>query len=203
MLLWISLMLNLIIVTCEIWTLGNIRRKINIVKYYTFLQNFLALIVSFIFSFYSITAIFQNGAIPEFVRGLRYAATCGLIATMFIYVAFLSSNNKNLISEEDLNPNFSPKRANLMLHYFCPIISLLSFALFERETVLTAPEWTGYAAIPSCLYWIAYLILSAAHLWKEPYDFSPKKKNTLVEVLVMVAIPLSFILISYILWAIR
>ena len=63
-LLSISLLLNIIIVVCEIWTLSKIKRKINIIKYYTFLQNFLALIVSIIFSIYlasaNIYAIFIN-----------------------------------------------------------------------------------------------------------------------------------------------
>lgn len=205
LLLSISLILNLIIVGGEIWTLSKIKRKINIIKYYTFLQNFLALIINIIFSVYLIIAIFLNGKIPEFIRGMRYIATSGLVATMFIYVVFLSSKRKNLMSEEDFISNFNPKRANFILHYFCPIISLLSFVIFERQIILTQAEWTGYAAIPSCLYWIIYAILSATNLWEEPYDFSltKEKKNTLLEVLVMISIPLSFVLITYILWNIK
>lgn len=206
LLLSISLILNLIIIGCETWTLSKIRKKINIIKYYTFLQNFLALIISIIFAVYLIVAIFFNGIIPKFIKGMRYIATCGLIATMFIYVVFLSSKSKNLLSEKDFVPNFSPKKANFVLHYFCPIISLLSFVLFERTIILTESEWTGYAAIPSCLYWIIYIFLSATNLWEEPYDFTPakeEKNNNLLEVLVMVSIPLSFILISYVLWNIK
>lgn len=205
-LLSISLLLNLIIVGCEIWTLSKIREKINIIKYYTFLQNFLALIISSIFSVYLIMNIFREGTIPEFIKGMRYIATCGLISTMFIYVVFLSSKNKNLMSEKDFVSNFSPKKANFILHYFCPVISLLSFVIFERQIILTQSEWTGYVAIPSCLYWIIYAILSANNLWEEPYDLTStmeKKKNNLIEILVMIAIPLSFILISYILWNIK
>ena len=205
-LLSIALVLNLTIVGCEIWTLSKIRRKINIIKYYTFLQNFLALISSSIFFVYLIRAIFLNGIIPEFIRGMRYIATSGLIATMFIYVVFLSSKSKNLMSEEDFISNFNPKKANFILHYFCPVISLLSFVIFERQIVLTQSEYTGYVAIPSCLYWIIYAILSATNLWEKPYDFTStkeKKKNTLLETLVIMSIPLSFIVISYILWNIK
>lgn len=205
-LLYGSLVLNLIIAGSEIWTLSKIRRKINIIKYYTFLQNLLALVVSLIFSAYLAAAIFSSGTVPEFVRGLRYIVTCGLMATMFIYVVVLSSNSKNLMTEEDFVSGFSPKTANFILHYFCPVVSLLSFVLFERQIVFTTSVWTGYAAIPSCLYWVTYLILSAAHLWEEPYDFtSPKgkEKTTLVEVLTMISIPISFLLISYVLWQIK
>ena len=204
LLLSISLILNLIIVGCELCTLSKIRKKINIIKYYTFLQNFLALIISIIFSVYLIIAIFLNGIIPQFIKGMRYIATCGLVATMFIYVVFLSRKNKNLLNEEDFISSFNPKKANFILHYFCPVISLLSFVIFERQIILTQSEWTGYAAIPSCLYWIIYAILSATNLWEEPYDFSStKKKNSLLGVLVMIIIPLSFIFISYILWNIK
>lgn len=205
LLLSISLVLNLIIVGCEIWTLSKIKRKIYIIKYYTFLQNFLALIISIIFSVYLIIAIFQNGTIPEFIRGMRYIATSGLVATMFIYVIFLSSKSQNLMRKEDFISNFNPKKSNFILHYFCPIMSLLSFVIFERQIILTQSEWTCYAAIPSCLYWIMYAILSATNLWEEPYDFSltKEKKNILLEILVATSIPVVFILITYVLWNIK
>ena len=203
---YFSIIFNLLIVGCEIWTLSRIRRKINIVKYYTFLQNFLALIISVIYSVYAIAAVIQNGMIPEFVRGFRYVATCGLIATTFIYVVFLSSKKENLMTEEDFISDFSPKIANLILHYFCPFLSLLSFVVFERQTILTGSAWTGFAALPSCFYWIIYLILTVTHLWKEPYHFSltkAKKKNPFLEVLIMMSMPASFILITFILWMIK
>ena len=204
-LLSISLILNLIIILCEVGTLSKIKRKINIIKYYTFLQNFLALISSSVLSVYLIINLFTNAVVPEVVKGMHYVTTCGLMATMFIYVVFLSSKSKNLLSEEDFVSNFSPKKANFILHYFCPLISLVSFVIFERKIELTQSIWTGYAAIPSCLYWIIYLILSVTNLWEEPYDFNltKVKKNTLLEIITMCSIPISFVLISFILWNIK
>lgn len=206
LLLCISLLLNLIIIGCEIWTLSKIKKKINIIKYYTFFQNFLALIISVIFSSHLIIVLLLDGTIPSFLRGIRYIATCGLIATMFIYFVYLSSKRRNLLNKKDFISNFNPKTANFVFHYFCPIISLLSFVLFERTIVLTEPEWTGYAAFPSCIYWIIYIIFSSFNLWEEPYDFTVlkgKKKNILLEVLVMISIPLLYILISYVLWNVK
>lgn len=200
----ISLILNLIIVGCEIWILSKIRNKVNIIKYYTFLQNFISLIIGIIFCVYLVIAIFFEGTIPQFIKGFRYIATSGLIATMFIYVVFLSQNSKNLMNEKDFISKFNPKVANFVLHYFCPVISLLSFVLFERQIVLNQPEWTLYVMIPSCLYWIIYLILSVTGLWKEPYDFSlSKNKNKFIEIITMISLPLLFILISYVLWNIK
>lgn len=205
-LLWIAFILNLIIIVCEIWIFSKIRKKINIIKYYTFLQNFITLVVGIIFLVYSIMAIFQNSTIPEFVRGIRYVATCGLVVTMFIYSFFLSKNSKNLLSEKDFGSTVNPRIANFILHYFCPIASFLSFVFFEREIKLTSSLWTSFAAVPSCLYWLIYLVLSITKLWEEPYDFTKKnsqKKNILLEFLIMMIIPVSFILISYILWLIK
>lgn len=201
----IALILNLILSFCEIYALGNVKGKINILKYYTFLQNFLALIVSVFFSVYLFEAIFLDRVIPEFVKGLRYVATCGLMATTLIFVLFLSSKNKNILREEDF-VKLSPAKANYILHFFCPLVSLFSFVIFERKIPLTTSVWTLYAAIPSCLYWIIYLILSAASLWEEPYDFSTTnngKKGILAEVFKMILIPLSFILVSFVLWNIK
>ena len=49
-----ALVINLIILICEIYVLIKVRRKRNIFKYYTFLQNFLTAIVSAIFIVYLI-----------------------------------------------------------------------------------------------------------------------------------------------------
>ena len=91
----------------------------------------------------------------------------------------------------------------MLLHYVCPAVSLLSFAVFERSIGLSSDIWTGLTAIPSCVYWVVYWILSAAKLWEEPYDFTSKGKNNLVEILTFVLIPLSFMAISFVLWNIK
>ena len=83
---------------------------------------------------------------------------------------------------------------------------MLSFLVFERQIPPTNDIWTGIVAIPSCAYWVTYLILSAAKLWEEPYNFTPqksKKNNHITETLSIIFIPLSFIAISYILWILK
>lgn len=199
-----ALIINLVIIICECVTLGHIRGKLNILKYYTYLQNFLALIVSIIFSVCLITSFLSDSTIPEFIKGLRYIASCGLLATTFIFIVFLGAGKKIAITGDDFLSGFSPVAANTILHYICPILSAVSFVFFEREINLTNSIWTGAAAIPSCLYWIIYLILSATKLWEEPYDFtSEKKKSTIGEFLTVLLIPLSFVAISFILWNVK
>ncbi len=199
-----AFIINLIIIICEFRTLGHIRGKRNILKYYTYLQNFIGLIVSFIFCVFLIVCIVSDRAIPEFVKGLRYTATCGLLATMLTFLVFLGAGKKIRITEDDFLFGYSPKTANIILHYICPILSLVSFLLFEREIILSNGIWTGIVAIPSCIYWIIYIVFSVTKRWEEPYDFASQGgKNNIGEILSVLLIPLSFIAISFILWNIQ
>ena len=76
--------------------------------------------------------------------------------------------------------------------------------IFERHIDLTNDIWTGIVAIPSCTYWIVYIVLSKTKLWEEPYDFTEaSKKNNILEILTVLLIPLSFIAISFVLWNIK
>ena len=199
-----ALFINIIIVICELYTLGHIKGKLNILKYYTYLQNFLALIVSLLFSIVLIVCMISNKAVPEYMKGLRYIATCGLMATTLIFIVFLGAGKKIAITEDDFLSGCSPKMANSILHYICPILSLISFVVFERGISLTNGIWTSLVAIPSCLYWILYLVLSLTKLWKEPYDFTSQgNKSRLQESLTFLLIPLSFVALSFILWIVK
>ncbi len=194
------LIAHLIIAVCEVYVLGHIRRKRNILKYYTYLQNFLGLLSSLIL----IAGILQGNPIGEFVKGIRYVATCGLAATTVIFVAFLGAGKKIALTESDFLPGCSPKTANAILHYICPALSLVSFVVFEREISLSSGIWTSLAAVPSCGYWIVYWILSAAKVWEEPYSFAAEGRHgKAVGGLICFLIPLSFVAISFVLWNVK
>lgn len=194
MLIDIALILNIIIILLEAYALLSIKHKAHIFKYYTYLQNFITLLISILFSAFYFFEIF------EFIKGLRYVATCGLISTMIIYALFL--RKENIISKEDVLNNVNPKIINIFLHYICPILSLVSFVFFEREIVLENGIWTMIVNIPSIAYWGIYIVLSSAKKWQEPYKFS-NNKNKWVEAFVYIAIPLIFIMICIILWNIK
>lgn len=199
-----ALLINLIIIFCEIYTLEHIRKKSDILKYYTYLHNFIALVVSIVFFIYLIVCTVSGREIPEFLRGIRYVATCGLVATMLIFLTILDGGKKIALTENDFLSGFSPKIANAVLHYICPVLSLISFVVFERELPLSNGIWTSITAIPSCMYWIIYIILSAAKLWDEPYDFAAQEgKSKIQEVLPFFLLPLLFIAISFVLWIVR
>lgn len=198
-LLFVAFIINIIIVFLETSVLIKLKKKLDILKYYTFLQNFLTLISSLIFVIYFLISICTDLMIPEFVRGFRYVVSVGLIVTMFIYVFLLKKNKNNNLSEDDFVCGFSPVKANFVLHYLCPFLSVVSFMFLESKIVMVQSYWTMVVAIPSCFYWILYFILSVTKLWKEPYDFSSDKSG-FFDFLIVFSIPIIFILISMILW---
>lgn len=202
-LLCIALVLNIFLFLSEGYILSRVRKKIDILKYYTYLQNLLSVIVSIVSSIFITIHLINNNPIPGFVRGIRYIATCGLIFASFMYIVFLSSNKENCFAKDDFN-KLDYRKANLFLHYICPIVSLLSFIIFENQIVSETSIWTALVAIPSCLYWVIYLILTYAKIWKAPYNFtSDKKHNIVVEIIGFISIPTIFILVSFVLWNIN
>ena len=199
-----ALLIHLIIIVCEGCTLGHIRKKTDILKYYTYLQNLLALAASFVLLIYLIMHAVSGSEIPAFVKGLRYIATCGLAATMLMFLTFLGGGKKLALTEDDFLPGFSPETANAVLHYICPLLCVISFVVFERELPLSDGIWTSLAAVPSCVYWAAYILLSTAKLWEEPYAFvSQNAKNKAQEMLPFFVIPLLFIAVSFVLWTVK
>ena len=196
----ITLIINILIIILESYTLIKLKRKTDIFKYYTYLQNLIALVVSYIFVFYLLLNLINNNIIPEYTRGLRYIATCGLVSTTYIFVFFLGAGKKLSITEDDFKKGLSPKLANVILHYICPLLSIISFIFFEKEILLNNGIWTLIVALPSCLYWMVYILLSVTKKWEEPYNFST---NKIIEILIYIIIPISFILFSFLLWNIK
>ena len=144
-----ALVINIIIIVFEMFIFIKLKDKRDVFKYYTFLQNFIALMTGIIFVIFVIMNLFFDILIPEFIRGLRYMSTCGLLIAMFVYVIILRNNDKNALSKEDFNKDINPNIANIILHYLCPLLSLLSFIIFERSIPLTNSIWTGLVSISS------------------------------------------------------
>ena len=199
-----ALLTNLIIIFCELYTLGHIKKKTDILKYYTYLHNLIALLVSVVFFICLIVCMVSDREIPELLRGIRYVATCGLVAAMIMFLTIFGAGKKIALTEDDFLSGIFPEIANAVLHYICPILSLVSFVLFERELPLFNGIWTSVTAIPSCLYWIVYIILSATKSWEEPYAFATQEgKSKIQEVLPFFLFPLLFIAISFVLWTVK
>ena len=203
----IPLFLNLAVMAAAGITLCRLRRKKDILKYYTYLSNLVALIGSSIFVAAAVLNLPGGSPVPLWVKGLRFTGTYMLTTAMFVFtLVLLPVRQEETVMTEDDFTGIRPKMANFLLHYFCPVASAVSFLLLERQPVLANPQWTLYAAVPTILYWSVYLILTAFNLWKDPYGFSqPQKKpasvlRTLTDILLFLLIPAISMGLDYLLW---
>lgn len=201
---YIALFLNIAIIVIEAGMLFFIADKKNILKFYTFLSNFIGLIGSCVFVVVACCALLNGSTLPLWVKGVRFSATFGLTTTLFVFTVILLPRYKfgESTSQTDLFRGIDPRLANLLLHYICPIISIVSFIFFERQPVLADSEWTFYAAIPTIVYWVLYVILTATHLWKEPYGLTGESGESRPGkgALLLLLIPLMSVAIDYLLW---
>ena len=86
-----ALMFNFLLIIIEGATFLKVKNKLNILKFYTFLQNLIALAISILFCGFAIIELLGYCNVPELIKGLRYTATCGLAATMFVFAFFFST----------------------------------------------------------------------------------------------------------------
>lgn len=202
-----ALVLNIAIVALEIFVFTKLSDKKEILKYYTYLSNLIALMAGVVFIAVTLWNLIGGNPAPIWLKGIRFTATYMLVTTLFVFSLVLLPSHKsgNTITAADFI-GISPKLANLVLHYLCPIISAFSFILLERQPVLSGSQWTLYAAIPTIVYWSIYLILTAANLWKDPYGFSGsgEKNGSFISVVagivMFMLIPAMSIGLDYLLW---
>ena len=201
----LSLIANVLLLAIQTWALCGIRNKRNIFKYYTYLQNFISILVS---TFFVIAVAADCMNVPRLLtaaKGFRYVATCGLVVTMFVFT-FLSITcraDKNRILCSDCKPGYPYRLVNIVLHYIAPVLAVISFLWFEKPIVLTDSLWTAIVAIPSILYWAAYLILTVTKKWDEPYNFSVSKSkavNDIAQVSFVLLFAVLFVFTSILLW---
>lgn len=175
---------NALLIAMQTWALGGIRNKRGLFRQYTYLQNFLSLLAS---TFFVIAFAADCMDVPQLLpgaRGLRYVATCGLAVAMFVFTFLFicCRKEKNRIGSGDCKPGYPHRLVNIVLHYIAPVLAVVSFLWFEKPIALTDARWTAVAAFPSIAYWIAYLVLTAAKRWEEPYDFSVSKNRAVNDI---------------------
>lgn len=196
----IALIINILIIVSEVYVLSKVKKKKDIIKYYTFINNLLCLIISIIFVIGLVLYVLNYNYL-DIIRGLRYVVTCNMISVMIMYLLFIGNDKNNRLCNNDFVNYFNYKIGNLFVHYICPLLSLVSFIFFERDIYISNSIWATIAAVPSVLYWIVYGFLSSFKLWDEPYQFS--SNNKIVDIIKMLLIPIIFIGISFVLWNIK
>lgn len=162
----------------------------NMFLFYTQDSNIFAGISSLIFCICAVSLLVRKAGyiVPKWVKILRYLSTCVLMVTFLVVVLILAPSiagssveelSFSMVKELNVDHTFSIVEAykimmlyNSMLfhHFLCPVLSLISFVLFERE-----PECglrvTLLAMIPTVVYAAVLIPLNIARVVTGPYPF--------------------------------
>lgn len=162
-----ALILNAILLLLEILGFYLIICDHNklLIKYYTQSSNLLTLITSFLFVIsYFVNLSNEHNKIPNWVKKLRYVSTCSLALTLFMVLLYSLSLSNGTFTNAMLH------NSSLYHHTLCPIISIISFILFEEynkqgiKDIVTALSFTF-------IYGFIILIVNILKILKGPYTF--------------------------------
>ena len=158
----IAILLNLLIVVFEIiaiFQIIDIKGSMNF-SFYTDDSNLLALFTSLAFVFYSI----RNKKIPDWLKLLKLTSTICLTLTFLVVLLVLAPMN-------NFNYGFLLFYSALLFqHFLCPIISVITFILFDDINI---SKWkydllaTGFTVI----YGIIIITLNGVKYLVGPYPF--------------------------------
>ncbi|MBE5736492.1 MAG: hypothetical protein E7356_03995 [Clostridiales bacterium] len=162
----VALVLNCAIILLEI--IGAIlslqRHGWSAFLYYTEISNYSTLIISVLFVIFGIITLVKHTHIPHIITILRYISTTMLTITIIVVVFVLIP----LRPQNALFMLFG--NSNLYQHLLCPVISVVSFFIFEKDQKLLHRN-ICYALIPTLLYGTIMLTLNFLKVVEGPYPF--------------------------------
>lgn len=196
----VSLVLNFIVLLLEI--IGLIWNftidQFDSLKYYTEDSNILAFIVSLIFVIIGFILLkSKEPVMPKWVKYFRYISVTCLTVTFSVVLFVFPSMTTGLPALKKM----MLEGPMLFHHFLCPVISLISFTLFEEELGFSV-KTVFIAVIPTIFYAILSSILNIARVLDGPYPFLKVYEQSIgVSVLWFVVIcGGAFLLASIILW---
>ena len=165
----IALILNIVLVALSILGLILVSKQVdNLFLYYTENSNILSLISSLLFAIFLLIKK-DIKHIPTWVCVLRYIGTCCLAVTFIVVVTILiPSNNANYLEGAK---HLLLEGSMLFHHFLCPIISFISFTVFEGNEKLNKNKTIWYALIPTFIYGIIFVTLNIVKVVDGPYPF--------------------------------
>lgn len=161
-----ALVINLIIIVLEIVgvVLSVRRHGVKVFHFYTENSNYFALLVSFVFCVHCIVALLRKTRIKKWILLLRYVSTVCLVITLIIVLLVL-------IPMFPSTATFMLWRdSNLYQHTLCPLLSVTSFFVFERQDKL--PKYALFIGmLPTIFYGVVCIILNILKVMMGPYPF--------------------------------
>ncbi len=164
-----ALAFNLAIIACEIVAIIIVFFKIGYypLEYYTEDSNLFALVACAVMAGFQVRYLKSGKEIPHSVQMFKYMAAAVLSVTFIVVLAVLSPMRGEGINGwlyMLFNKDFT------FLHTLCPILTILSFVLFEKEPHLDAKS-AFTATIPTLIYAIVLIILNIVGAVDGPYPF--------------------------------
>lgn len=126
---------------------------------------------------------------PNFLSlALRYVSTTCLVLTLVgtFYVA--TTTGENYLDS-------FIKGSHLFNNLLCPIVSVISFTLFEGDRRLNKKKTIWYALIPTVIYGIIMLVCNVSNTFTGPYSFMMINDNP---VYVTVVVFIVTIILNYV-----
>jgi len=137
---------------------------LELFRYYTQDSNLLLLIATVVWEVCVARRLRDGVAIPRWVRGLKYMATCTVTVTFVVVLAVLAP------MQVDSLPNLLFSGSMLWCHTICPILAIVSTLLFDTTPDLDMVD-TAIALIPTVVYGITSVLLNVLKIWHGPYPF--------------------------------
>lgn len=164
-----SLIINIVIIVLEIigTTICANSTGLEMFNFYTTDSNIFALTVCIVFVFFTARSLFspQKPDIPKSIKTLKYISVCCLNVTFVVVVTiFAPVFGEGGYEYMLFNSDF------LYFHFSCPLLSLISFVLFEGGTKYNI-GLSFAATIPTLIYAVATVSLNLLNVINGPYPF--------------------------------
>lgn len=164
-----SLIINIVIIVLEIigTTICANSTGLEMFNFYTTDSNIFALTVCIVFVFFTARSLFspQKPDIPKLIKTLKYISVCCLNVTFVVVVTiFAPVFGEGGYEYMLFNSDF------LYFHFSCPLLSLISFVLFEGGTKYNI-GLSFAATIPTLIYAVATVSLNLLNVINGPYPF--------------------------------
>ncbi len=167
--LTMSLIINVIIIVLEIigTAICTGGTGLEMFSFYTTDSNIFSLTVCIVFAFFTARSLFSSRKpdIPKLIRTLKYISVCCLNVTFVVVVTiFAPVFGEGGYEYMLFNGDF------LYFHFSCPLLSLISFVLFEGGTKYDV-GLSFAATIPTLIYAFVAVILNLLNIMEGPYPF--------------------------------
>ena len=167
-----ALLINLLIIIFEIVALVQ---TVNFdasgyFTYYTQDSNLLARATSLIFIITMLIQVFvfKKKEIPHWLSVLKYVSTTCLALTFIVVITVLGPIYES--QQAGAYWMFLTHGSMLYHHLLCPLLSIISYVLFECDLKTKFKE-SFYPLIPTFVYAVIIISLVASNIVKAPYPF--------------------------------